>query len=777
MASASNDLLKTAVQHHRIGCLAEAEQIYREILNRDPNNSDALQLLGTLADQCGQHEQAIELIGRAIECSSRPLAGWHNNLGEAHRKLRQFDEAEVCYRKALELEPSHAGAHNNLGLVMLNLGRPAEAVSCFNSALRVQPNSAEARRNLATAAHQSGDVQAAIGHLRQAIQAKPQYVKAHHALGLLLHETGQLDEASESLRHAVRIKPDFAEAHHALSMVLHESGRTAEAVSSLERVLQIQPDNAEAHNDLANLLRDQRQLSKAIAHHQQAVRLQPNSAGGHANLARALQQNGQLADAVVEFRRAHKIDPSSLSALGALVHALQHQCAWDDLAELTRRLIGMVDRIDEFPDSQCCAPFGFLTLSEPTSAAQQLACTQSWAEQRLAVDPQSRHEHHPPRILDADQRITLGYLSADFHQHATADLTAEMFELHDRAQFAVHAYCYGHDDGSPMRQRLLGAFDRFVDLSGLSHHESANRIAADGVDILIDLKGYTEHARPQIPALRPAPIQVNYLGYPGTMGVPFIDYILVDEVIVPTSQQPDFSERLVHLPGCYQVNDSRRDVADTVPSRTECGLPEDGFVFCCFNNNYKITPTVFDIWMRILRSVSGSVLWLLEAHGIAAENLRREAAARNLSPDRLIFAPRVPPPQHRARYQHADLFVDTFPVNAHTTASEALASACPLVTIAGDTFISRVAASLLQANGLSELICTSKSDYESRILDLARNPAHLADVRDRLATQRAASGVFDGGRFVQHLEQAYLTMWDIYASGQSPQLFTVSHAE
>jgi predicted O-linked N-acetylglucosamine transferase (SPINDLY family) len=370
-------------------------------------------------------------------------------------------------------------------------------------------------------------------------------------------------------------------------------------------------------------------------------------------------------------------------------------------------------------------------------------------------------------------RITLGYLSADFHAHATAYLIAELFEKHDRERFAVVGYSYGPDDGSSTRRRLVKALDRFVELKDVSFGDSAQRIAADGVDILVDLKGYTGNARTQILALRPAPIQVNYLGYPGTMGAPFMDYILVDDFIVPLEQQPFFTEKLVHLPGCYQVNDGQRAISPHTPSRAACALPEEGFVFCSFNNNYKITPEMFGVWMELMKAVPGSVLWLLEGNRFAPANLRREAESRGVAAQRLVFAPRRSLADHLARYRLADLFLDTFPCNAHTTASDALWVGCPVLTLAGQTFVSRVAGSLLRSLGLPELITTSLDEYFDVALRLARDANWLAELRVRLAANRTTSRLFDAEQFARDLEQAYVTMWQIHMAGDKPHAFAV----
>ncbi len=339
-------------------------------------------------------------------------------------------------------------------------------------------------------------------------------------------------------------------------------------------------------------------------------------------------------------------------------------------------------------------------------------------------------------------------------------MIAELFEKHDRDHFEVIGYSYGPDDGSAMRQRLLAAFDKFVDLRDVSFQESAQRIATDEVDILIDLKGYAGTTRPAILAMRPAPIQVNYLGYPGTMGASFMDYILVDDFIVPADQQPYFTEKLVHLPGCYQINDGKREIAAHIPTRAECGLPAAGFVFCDFNNSYKITPEMFSIWMELLKEVPGSVLWLLEGNSAVAANLQRESEARGVARERLVFAAKKPMAEHLARHRLADLFLDTFPVCAHTTASDALWAGCPLVTLAGATFIARVAGSLLRAIGLPELITTSFAEYKALALRLAHDAKMLADLRARLAANRQTSSLFDATQFARNLEKAYVQMWE-----------------
>ncbi|TAN54930.1 MAG: hypothetical protein EPN20_20950, partial [Magnetospirillum sp.] len=344
---------------------------------------------------------------------------------------------------------------------------------------------------------------------------------------------------------------------------------------------------------------------------------------------------------------------------------------------------------------------------------------------------------------------------------------------HDRDRFRITAYSCGEDDGSAMRRRLEGAFDRFVDLCPVDDAEAVRRIHGDEVDILVDLTGYTTGTRTAILAARPAPVQVNYLGFPGTMGADFIDYIIVDSIVAPPDQQPNFAERLVRLPHSYQANDTRRPIAAQRPSRSECGLPERGFVFCCFNNTFKITPILFDVWMRLLAMVPGSVLWLFQANDKVGDRLKAEAARRGVDPARLIFAARRDLPDHLARHDCADLFLDTLPYNAHTTASDALWAGLPVLTCRGGTFAGRVAASLLSAVGLPELITESREEYESLALALARDPARLAALRQKLRQNRHAAPLFDSAGFTRDLEAAYSRMWDTWCAGRCPEAFAV----
>jgi predicted O-linked N-acetylglucosamine transferase (SPINDLY family) len=621
--------------------------------------------------------------------------------------------------------------------------------------------------------HQAGDLHAAEGIYRQILRQDPRQADALHLLGMIAHQVGQHNSALNLIRSAIEIDPNAAPFHNNLGGVNMALGNLPDAVRSFQRAVELMPESSEHHYNLGNALQELGELDRAVASFERALQLAPEHAATYNNLGNTLSLQWKLAEAAECYRRALQLQPESLDFRCKLVHQLQLICSWAGLEELSRQVVDALGQDDPRAKTQSIAPFSFLVLPTPTTAEQQYRCARRWVDRRLQAAqlpaPATRIVRDRPR----DAKITLGYLSADFHVHATSMLVAELFERHDRSRFDVVGYSYGPDDGSSTRSRIVRSFDRFRDLKDVSIPAAAQQIAADGVDILVDLKGYTLNCRPQILALRPAPIQVNYLGYPGTMGADFMDYILVDEFIVPPEQQPYYAERLVHLPGCYQVNDSQRTVAPRTPTRRECGLPHEGFVFCCFNNNYKITPKVFDVWMRLLQAVPGSVLWLLEGNRYTPPNLRREAASRCVSPDRLVFAPKVAPPEYLARQRIADLFLDTFPVNAHTTASDALWVGLPLITLAGDTFVSRVAGSLLRAVGLPELVTTTWEQYESLALDLARDRHRLDQLRSRLAANRETSDLFQGQKFARHVEQAYFQMWQYHQLGERPRPFAV----
>ncbi|MEI8376786.1 MAG: tetratricopeptide repeat protein, partial [Planctomycetota bacterium] len=581
-----SEALAIAVQHHQGGRLQAAEQIYRQILQAEPNQADAIHLLGVIAHQMGRHEVAVEYIERAIGLKGN-TAAFHANLGAAYFALHRIPQAVACYRRAVELKPDFAEAHGNLGNLLRELGNLDEAVVCYRRAVELMPDVAAAHNNLGNALFDQGKPDEAIECFRRALELKPEFAEAHNSLGAAIKNLGKLDEAVACYRRALELNPDYAAVHSNLGTVLKDQGKLDEAIVCYRRALALNPDFAEAHNNLGIAFKDQGKLEEAVVCCRRALALKSDYAEAHSNLGIALKEQRKLDEAIACFRRALELKPDFPTFLDNLLRPLQDTCCWKDLKALSARLIEIVDRYGDSGIPFSVPPFTFLTLPTITTAEQQLRYARNWVDRQLKaigepVDNLARHRPSKPK-----SKITIAYLSADFHSHATAWLIAEMIEKHDRDRFAVLGYSFGPDDRSPTRQRLVGAFDRFVDVKDAAFATAAERIAADGVDILVDLKGYTKDARTEILSLRPAPIQVNYLGYPGTMGAEFMDYILVDDYVVPSDQHPFFTEKLVYLPGCYQVNDSRREISGRTPSREECKLPADGFVFCSFNNNYK----------------------------------------------------------------------------------------------------------------------------------------------------------------------------------------------
>jgi predicted O-linked N-acetylglucosamine transferase (SPINDLY family) len=766
--AAFHNNLGTALKEQ--GKVDQAVACYRRALELRPAYAEAYNNLGVALKDQRRLDEAVACYRRALELRSA-YAEANNNLGVALQDQGKLDEAVACYRRALELKPDYAKAHANLGNLLKEQGKSEAAIACYRRALELKPDYAEVHYSLGCAFQGQGRPDEAVVCYRRALELKPGYAEAYNNLGIVMQDQGKLDEAIACYRRALERKPEYAEAHYNLGIALKNHERLDEAAACYHRALRLKPDYVEAYNNLGNILKSQERLDEAAACYRRALELRPDFAEAHGNLGLVLADQRNMDEAVACYRRAFELKPGSAAVMVQLAHGLQHLCLWNELAELSRRAIESLEREATGSWDDALSPIALLALPVATTARQQQRCAERWVSQ--IVKPArwwTPNDRPPPRV---GERITLGYLSSDFQSHAVAHQIAELFEKHDRSRFAVHAYSCGADDGSPMRRRLAAAFDRFVDLQHVSPFDSARQIRDDRVDILIDLMGYTRHSRPQIAALRPAPVQVSYLGYPATMGASFIDYLVADAFIVPADQQPYFTERLVHLPGCFLVSDGRRAISPRTPSRAECSLPERGLVFCSFNNNCKITQAVFDVWMRLLLAVPDSVLWLLEATRGAAGNLRREAQARGVAAERLVFGAMLPPEEHLARYRLVDLFLDTFPYNAHTTASDALRVGVPVLTLAGETFVSRVAGSLLHTLGLPELVTDSLEEYEAMALRLARNADLLDEMRARLAANRETSHLFDAEQFARNIERAYLIMWDIYISGKDARTFDV----
>jgi protein O-GlcNAc transferase len=751
-----------AASLHAQGRLWEAEQLYKTVLRADQRHFGALCRMGVIRLQQSRFDDAAGLFRRALKVD-KSSADAHQCLAFALTGLERFQEAVRHYETALAIRPDFAEACNNLGHALHRLGRFEEAIGQYEKALALSPTYAEAHNNLGNALHLLGRNDAAIAHYERSIAIRPDYAEAYWNLGNAVRALGQFQEAIAHYQKALAIRPNYPEAYNAIGNALRMLARSEDAIVHYEKALAIRPNYADAHVNLGAALGVIGRHEDAIARYDKALAIRPEDADALSKRGDTLAKLKRYDEAMASYERALAADPDQAQAFNGLADAARTACNWARAAKLYPEAVRRVTA------GKLVQPFAFLGYCDDPSL--QLTCARNFAAHEIPVVP--------PRFFDGgiwqNQRIRVAYLSADFAVHPTAYLIAELFELQDRSRFEVLGFSFGADDRSDIRARIIRGFDQFHDIRFENDREAAKLINDLQVDIVVDLSAYTAGCRPGILACRPAPIQVSYLVFPGTMGVDHIDYLIADPIVLPFDQQKFYTENIVRLPDCYQVNDAKRLIAQS-PTRRELGLPDDGFVFCCFNNNSKLTAPVFDIWMRLLQRTEGSVLWLLRGSADAERNLRKEAAARGIDPARLVFADRVELDQHLARHRAADLFLDTLPYNAHTTASDALWAGLPLVTCYGKAFPGRVAASLLQAIGLPELVTRSLEEYEALALRLASDPSLLRGLREKLNENRLAHPLFDTDRFRRHIEAAYTRMWELWQHGEAPCSFTVEPA-
>jgi protein O-GlcNAc transferase len=703
-----------AGQAYAQGRLAEAEAISVAILDAVPDQFDALHLLGVLRGRQGRLVEALELLDRATECNGASAQAWSNRGHVLQLQGRHADAIASCER-ALALAPDAVEALNNHANALLALGRCEEALAGFDRALAIDPRFAQGHNNRGLALHRLGRPDEALASFAAALAIDPHYAGALNNRGATLHSLRRHDAALASCDQALALKPDYPEAWNNRGLTLFELGRYEAALASFEPALAADRDFAEALNNRGATLYRLGRHEEALACHERVL----------ANNADDLHAFAGAADCALTI------------------------CDWERTARFAAELPARIGR-----RASITAPFRLLGYSGDPSLQRQgaeLYVQRTWPALPAPL-------HRGPRR--GAGRIRLGYLSAQFMAHAGASLIAELIEAHDRARFEVIGLSLCPDDGSELRRRLVAGFDGFHDLCTVDDRRAAEALCDLGIDIAIDLTGHSRDARPGILACRPSPVQVSWLGHAGTMGAPFIDYVVADPVVAPLDRQDDFTEAIAQLPDCYLVTDTTRPLSVGDMDRRSAGLPDEGFVFCCFNNSYKITAPVFERWMRLLQAVEGSVLWLLRDNDSAERNLRREAAARGIDPARLVFAPRVAPAEHLARHRLADLFLDTLPFNAHVTATDALWAGLPVLTCRGDAFASRVAASVLLAAGLPELVTPNLADYEAKALMLATSRDALGRLCGKLAEQRRTCALFDTARFRRHLEAAYTTMWE-----------------
>jgi predicted O-linked N-acetylglucosamine transferase (SPINDLY family) len=684
-------------------------------------------------------------------------------LSSAQRAHQAGDlrEAGRLYSEVLRADPGNLQALYLLAQIRFRAERYADAERLTAEAVRRQPRFAEAWYLRGCALQRMGKHEDAIPSFDHASTARTGFAEAHVNRGGSLMALGHVDEALISFGKALELNIAMPEAWNNRGNALSALGRHAEAIAAYERVLALRPGALEALVNRGTALLNLGRAQDARTSYDAALRAQGSNPDALAGRANALFELKSYEAAARDYRAVLEIQPDYPYAAGNLAFSRLQCCDWEGI-EPDRHRVAEGLRSGK----PVVNPFQAIALFK--SPVDQAQAAQSWVKDKHpAAPPLSsgvRYAHEKPRVV---------YLSGDFREHAVAQVMAGIFERHDRKRIETIAVSFGPDDGSAMHARLTRAFDRFVDVRERPDRDIAALIREMEADIVVDLSGHTAEGRLGILARKPAPIQASYLGFPGTMGADYVDYIIADRVVIPEEQRRYYREKIVRLPHSYLPGDSSRPIAPA-PSRAEAGLPEAGFVFASFNNSYKLAPETFDIWMRALKRVEGSVLWLASSNPAAVRNLKREAQARGVEPDRLIFAPFVTKPEdHLGRLQLADLFLDTLPYNAHATALDALCAGVPVVTSPGASFAARVSASLLEAIGMPELIAASLDAYEHLLLNLAGNSAALAATKAKLAQNRATHPLFDTAGFVRTLEEAYLGIWERFERGEPPTDFAV----
>lgn len=676
----------------------------------------------------------------------------------AHHRAGRDEAAFRGYDAVLAVDPLYAPALHFSALLLHGAGRSDAAILRIERSLAIDGGVPDAWSNAGSLYTAVGRAADAARALDRALQLEPTLSEAWVNLAALRLACDDAAGAEAAARRALALSAS-PRAQYNLVLALAAQGRAADALAALET---LEPSGEVGSDDTAvPALRAQLLIATGRRDAAGAVLEQALARGDDAALrigrARLLDEAGRPAEALEDYGAALRIDPGQETALSEAVFLKKRLASWHGLGHLQGLFRERVARHAAAGDASALTPFSFL--SDPSTRVEQRAAATAWSR---------RFPDHPACTREVSEgRLRIGYLSADFHAHATGVLAVGLFEQHDRDRFGIVGYSTGPDDGSALRARLVASVDRFVEARGWTDARLADAIRDDGVDILVDLKGHTEDAPTGVMARQPAPIAVSYLGYPGTMGAPFIDYLIGDPVVTPLDHADDYDETLVLLPHSYQPTDDRRAIGDS-PSRHALGLPLDAVVFCGFGSVYKITPDVFGTWVEIVREVPGSVLWLLtrgDDHAIR-DRLRREAVSRGLAADRLVFADTRPHVDYLALYRHADLFLDTWPYNAHTTASDALWVGCPLLTIVGDTFAGRVAASLLTAAGFTDGITTSRKAFVERAIAWGNDRPALAARRRHLEATVRSSALFDTRGHARDIERAYAAMAAQHATGR-----------
>ena len=736
--------LKQAVAFHQSGQLDAAESLYLAMLRDKPDDAQVLNFLGTLKTQKKELSSAVDFIQKAIQIKQDyPQA--HCNLGVAFEAEGRLLEAQSCFELAIKHKPDYALAWFNLGNVRHKLKQYESAIDCFKKAVQHRPDYAQAYMNCGLAQDALGLTEQAHANYDAAINLSPKYAEAFNNKGSLYMQEKRYQEAYLCFEQALTHNAHYAKAYFNKGTALNALKLPGLAISCFDEAIQLEPEFVEAFCNRGVSYRELGQFDQALQNLQRALALNDQDVDVHFNLGNLLDDNKLFPEATYHLERVLALNPDTAAdCVGPLMNIQMKMCDWEGFQQ---RIEQVKHRVQVVKRSTELLPL--LAISDDARflyQAGQVYCEQHYPQQA---------SHFEAKKSNNNTRLVVGYFSSDFNNHPLAHLFSEVFELHDRSQFEIHAFALSRKPHDSYTQRIISNVDYFWDCGALSHTGLLDLARQHNLDIAMDLNGATGGCRMEIFASRVAPAQINYLGFPGTIGSEYHDYIIADNYLIPPAQQVHYSEKVIYLP-CFQANDRKRRVSDIAPSRAQFELPDNAFVFCCFNNAYKIQITQFASWIHILSNVPSSVLWLISDSTAVEENLREQAQLLGVQPDRLIFSKRMSHPDYLASYACADLFLDTYPFNAGTTASDALWMGLPLVTLSGNTFASRMAGSLLHAVGLPELITSNLEDYENLAVELANDPSRLGKLRQKLKANRSSCVLFDSPLFVSKLEEQYV---------------------
>jgi len=729
----------------------EVFELSKKLITQHPRSVTLWNLLGAASKNLGRIDESIRSFKKVIELNPKYPDG-HNNLGVVLQEKGDLDESIKCFNKAMFLKPNYSQAYNNAGIVYQKKGKLSLAAKYTKKAIFFNPNYVEAYNNLATINQDQGKLNQAIKYFNKAISLNPNYSEAYYNLGLAFSKLNEFDSAIQSYNKALSLKPNYPEVYNSLATIISQKGKLDEAIKLFNSAILLRPNYSEAFFNIGIVFKKQNKLNEALDSYQKAINFKPSYFESFYNIAIIFQEQGKLHKAIDYYDKALLVRPDYDKAQAQKLHQKAQMCDWKTIQKDKELFFKLGTNNNHIP------PFTMLSFEdEPRNhyLRSKLYAKKKYLQKQIPFKKINK--------ISKNERIRIGYFSSDLQNHATMYLASKIFENYNKEKFKIYVYSFGKClENDEVREKLKNSVDVFRDVLDLSDKDIAMLARADKIDIAIDLKGYTKNSRTGIFAYRAAPIQINFLGYPGTMGANFFDYIIADLTLIPKTKKKFYSEEVIYMPHTYQPTSHSSIISNKIFTKSEMNLPKNSFVFCCFNNSYKISPNEFSIWMRILGRVENSVLWLIETNKWAKINLWNEAKSHGIASKRLIFANQIPHSDHLARLKLADLFLDTFNVNAHTTTSDALWAGIPVITKIGNGFAARVAASILGAVGLPELVVQNEKEYENLILEIANSPKKLIKIKETLSRNRLSKPLFNSEMYISHLEDAYKQVFENY---------------